>query len=132
MSDLTLLDVFAAHAREGVRDGLVLIGDAVHTHGPIGAQGINLALQDAAALNPVLLDALAAGQPTRERLAPYARLRVPAAALVHRMQRMQAKAVFGGGNPVAGFLRARAAALVTHTRLGALIIHRVAYGTGSP
>jgi 2-polyprenyl-6-methoxyphenol hydroxylase-like FAD-dependent oxidoreductase len=132
MNDLTLLDVFAAHAREWVRDGLVLIGDAAHTHGPIGAQGINLALQDAAALHPVLLDALATGQPTRERLAPYARLRGPAAASVHRMQRMQAKAMFGGGNPVAGFLRARAATLVTHTRLGARITHKVAYGTGSP
>ncbi|MFJ8852470.1 hypothetical protein [Streptomyces sp. NPDC102437] len=48
------------------------------------------------------------------------------------MQRMQAKAMFGGGNPVAGLLRARAATLVTHTRLGALISHKVAYGTGSP
>ncbi|MFJ8852469.1 FAD-dependent monooxygenase [Streptomyces sp. NPDC102437] len=53
-----------------MRDGLVLIGDAAHTHGSIGAQGINLALQDAAALHPVLLDALFAGQPTRERWRP--------------------------------------------------------------
>ncbi|MFB8392642.1 FAD-dependent monooxygenase [Streptomyces yangpuensis] len=130
MADLNLLDVFASQAREWVRDGLVLIGDAAHTHGPIGAQGINLALQDAAALHPVLVDALAAGQPTRERLAPYARLRAPAAAAVHRMQRMQAKAMFGGGGPLADHLRARAATVVTRTRLGAKITRKVAYGSG--
>ena len=48
LRDLTLLDVFAGRARTWARDGLVLIGDAAHTHSPIGAQGINLALQDAA------------------------------------------------------------------------------------
>ncbi len=130
LNDLTLLDVFAAHAREWVRDGLVLIGDAAHTHGPIGAQGVNLALQDAAALHPVLLDALSAGQPTREGLAPYAERREPAAVAVHRMQRVQARALFGGGSPVADLLRARAASVVTRTRLGARITHKVAYGHG--
>ncbi|GAA3438517.1 FAD-dependent monooxygenase [Kutzneria kofuensis] len=44
LSDLTLLDVFSGRAPEWGRDGLVLLGDSAHTHSPIGAQGINLAL----------------------------------------------------------------------------------------
>ncbi|MFE2876883.1 FAD-dependent monooxygenase [Streptomyces roseus] len=128
MADLTLLDVFASHAGEWVRDGLVLLGDSAHTHGPIGAQGINLALQDAAALHPVLVSALADGEPTARRLAPYRDRRAPAAAAVHRMQVMQARSLFGGGGPAAAFLRARAAAVVTRTPIGAKITRKVAHG----
>ncbi|HEX4722161.1 MAG TPA: FAD-dependent monooxygenase [Pseudonocardiaceae bacterium] len=60
IGDLTLLDVFSGNADTWVRDGLVLIGDAAHTHGPIGAQGINLAIQDAVLLHPVLMESLRA------------------------------------------------------------------------
>ncbi|WP_331742488.1 FAD-dependent monooxygenase [Streptomyces sp. NBC_01006] len=128
MADLTLLDVFASHAEEWVRDGLVLLGDSAHTHGPIGAQGINLALQDAAALHPVLVSALCDGEPTAQRLAPYRDRRAPAAAAVHRMQVMQARSLFGGGGQAAAFLRARAAAVVTRTPIGAKITRKVAHG----
>src|SRR5262249_38574747 len=38
MSDLSLLDVFTQEARSWTADGLILIGDAAHTHSPIGAQ----------------------------------------------------------------------------------------------
>ncbi|WP_327358785.1 FAD-dependent monooxygenase [Streptomyces sp. NBC_01304] len=129
LSDLKLLDVFAGQAGQWVQDGLVLIGDSAHTHGPIGAQGINLALQDAAAAHPVLVDAVRTGDASRERLLPYEERRRPAAAAVHRMQRMQAKALLGRGGAVATFARARAAALVTRTPIGARITHKIAYGT---
>ncbi|MEU0372632.1 FAD-dependent monooxygenase [Streptomyces sp. NPDC006283] len=128
LSDLTLLDVFAAHAQHWVHDGLVLIGDAAHTHGPLGAQGINLALQDAAALHPVLVDALHTGGCTRERLAPFQQLRERAATQVTRVQRMQAKAFLGPAGPLTTHLRARAAALVTRTPLGAHLTSRIAFG----
>ncbi|MEV5336618.1 FAD-dependent monooxygenase [Streptomyces werraensis] len=128
LSDLTLLDVFAAQARRWTADGLLLIGDSAHTHGPIGAQGINLALQDAAAAHPVLLDALAAGDTGRQRLLPYEERRRPAAATVHRMQRVQAKALLGRAGPVATRLRSRAAAVVTRSRLGGRITRLVAHG----
>lgn len=128
LKDLHLLDVFAAQAGEWVRDGLLLVGDSAHTHGPVGAQGINLALQDAAAAHPVLLDAVRAGDASRERLLPYERRRRPVAAAVHRMQRVQAKALFGRGGPVATRVRARAASWVTRSPAGARITHRVAYG----
>ncbi|WP_326573091.1 hypothetical protein OG250_46535 [Streptomyces sp. NBC_00487] len=47
--------------------------------------GINLALQDAAAAHPVLLDALHAGDTSRMRLPPYQQRRARTAAAVHRM-----------------------------------------------
>ncbi|MFI6149245.1 FAD-dependent monooxygenase [Streptomyces sp. NPDC051109] len=128
MADLTLSDVFASHAGEWVRDGLVLLGDSAHAHGPIGAQGINLALQDAAALHPVLVSALADGEPTARRLAPYRDRRAPAAAAVQRMEAVQARSLFGGGGPAAALLRARAAAVVTRTPIGTKITREVAYG----
>ncbi|MEU9233633.1 FAD-dependent monooxygenase [Streptomyces subrutilus] len=129
LSGLTLLDVFASHAEEWARDGLVLLGDSAHTHGPIGAQGINLALQDAAALHPVLVEALGRGAVTRADLEPYARRRAAAAAAVHRMQRMQARAMFGADGALARFALARAAGLVTRTPIGGKITRKVAYGT---
>ncbi|MCX5151557.1 FAD-dependent monooxygenase [Streptomyces sp. NBC_00320] len=128
MADLTVLDVSASHAREWVRDGLVLLGDSAHTHGPIGAQGIDLALQDAAALHPVLVAALHAGEPTAQRLAAYQERRAPAASAVHRMQVVQTRAMFGGGPPAAALLRARAAGIVTRTPIGAKITRRFAHG----
>ncbi|MFF0885073.1 FAD-dependent monooxygenase [Streptomyces sp. NPDC003456] len=128
LQDLHLLDVFAAQADEWVGDGLMLVGDSAHTHGPIGAQGINLALQDAAAAHPVLLDAVRAGDARRERLLPYERRRRPVAAAVHRMQRVQAKALLGRGGPVTTWVRARAASWVTRSPAGARITRRIAYG----
>ncbi|MFE7853233.1 FAD-dependent monooxygenase [Streptomyces sp. NPDC057403] len=128
LSQLSLLDVFAAHADTWTRDGLVLLGDAAHTHGPLGAQGINLALQDAAVLHPVLLDALAAGDLRQERLGAFEQQRRPVADAVTRIQRVQSMAFFGTGGPVAEFLRARAAAVVTRTPAGARITSRIAYG----
>ncbi|MFF3847871.1 FAD-dependent monooxygenase [Streptomyces sp. NPDC002328] len=128
VTDLKPLDVFAAQATEWVRDGLILVGDSAHTHGPIGAQGINLALQDAAAAHPVLLDAVRAGDASRERLLPYERRRRPAAEAVHRMQRTQARALLGRGGPVTTRLRSAAAALITRTPLGDRITRTIAYG----
>lgn len=128
MADLTVLDVFASHAREWVRDGLVLLGDSAHTHGPLGAQGIDLALHDAAALHPVLVAAVHADDPTAARFAAYQERRAPAAAAVHRMQAAQTRAVLGGGPPAAALLRARAAGLLTRTPIGARITRRIAHG----
>lgn len=128
LGDLSLLDVFAANAPTWTRDGLVLLGDAAHTHGPLGAQGINLALQDAAVLHPVLVAALAAGDVRHARLVAFEQARRPVAEAVTRMQRVQAKAFFGTGGRAAAFLRARAAAVVTRTPVGARITSRIAYG----
>ena len=55
----------------GSGDGLVLIGDAAHTHSPIGAQGINLAIQDAVLLHPHLVRSLRTGDFTAEAMAAF-------------------------------------------------------------
>jgi 2-octaprenyl-6-methoxyphenol hydroxylase len=47
-----------ARAKEDVRERLVVIGNAAHAIHPIGAQGFNLALRDAAVLAEVLADDL--------------------------------------------------------------------------
>ena len=60
LAELSLLDVFAGCAERWAVDGLLLIGDSAHTHSPIDAQGINLAIQDAVLAHPVLVDSLRA------------------------------------------------------------------------
>jgi monooxygenase len=128
LADLTLLDVFAGKAEEWVRDGLVLIGDSAHTHSPLGAQGINLALQDAAALHPVLLDALEAQDTSQTRFSPYLEARLPAVNGVMKMQQMQAKGMFGAGGPAADLLRGALAGVIRRSPLGVKITNRVAFG----
>lgn len=57
------------HAREYVRPGLALVGDAAHTIHPLAGQGVNLGFLDCASLVQVLGDAVSAGD-------EYAGLRV--------------------------------------------------------
>lgn len=128
LSDLVRRDVFAAQASEWVRDGLVLIGDAAHTHGPLSVHGVDLALQDAAVLHPVLLDALSAGDFSRARLARYEQARRPAAEAVARTQRGQAKLFFGSGGRASSLLRAAATGMTSRTPVGGHITNRIAYG----
>lgn len=127
LSDFTLLDVFAGRAREWVRDGLVLIGDSAHTHSPLGAQGINLALQDAALLHPVLVEALRDGDFSAGRLDAYALPRSRDIDQVMKTQTMQAKAMLSQGR-VARVVRPRLAGLVQRTPIGPKITRHIALG----
>ena len=52
--DFVLLDVFSSVTDVWVRDGLVLIGDAVHAMTPTGAYGLNSAMKDADILASLL------------------------------------------------------------------------------
>ncbi|WP_433170033.1 FAD-dependent monooxygenase [Actinoallomurus sp. CA-150999] len=122
MRQLSLLDVFAGSAREWTREGLVLIGDSAHTHSPLGAQGINLALQDAALLHPVLV-----GSAGRAGLREYERARRADIDTVMRLQVMQAKGMLAGRGPAA-WLRPKAAGLINRTPIGDKILRRIAYG----
>lgn len=96
LHDLTLLDVFAGSAAEWVRDGLVLLGDAAHTHGPLGAQGINLAIQDAAALHPVLVRCLRDRDTSAAALGAFPAARRPDAERVTQIQLRQATMLRAG------------------------------------
>lgn len=130
LTDLRLLDVFAASAERWSADGLVLIGDSAHTHGPLGAQGINLAVQDAALLHPVLDAALRAGEVTGAALAPFEAARRPDIDKVLRTQRMQAKGMVAQ-NPVADTVRPVAVKLIGRTPIGRKITGKIAFGNPS-
>lgn len=126
-ADLTLLDVFSSRAKRWAADGLVLLGDSAHTHGPIGAQGINLALQDAVLLHPVLMDSLRTGDASAAFLSRFADERRPAIASVLKLQAMQGKAMLSR-NPVAATVRPLMARAVARTPLYRRILHKLAYG----
>jgi 2-polyprenyl-6-methoxyphenol hydroxylase-like FAD-dependent oxidoreductase len=131
LSDLTLLDVFAGRAETWVREGLVLIGDCAHTHSPLGAQGINLALQDSAVLHPLLLDALSdaeAGRGVGPALSRFAELRSKDVDAVFRVQALQAKGMLAAPNPVADALRPLASRAISLTPLGTWLTRRIAHG----
>lgn len=53
--DFVLLDVFSSTSDQWGKDGVVLIGDAVHTMTPTGAYGLNSSLMDAHILAQLLL-----------------------------------------------------------------------------
>ncbi|MGA8116518.1 MAG: FAD-dependent monooxygenase [Actinocatenispora sp.] len=125
--DLSLLDVFAGCANEWVRDGLLLIGDSAHTFGPIGAQGINLAVQDAAMAHPVLVDALGRGDTSAAALRPFVAARRPAIDRMFRIQRIQSGAMLSTGK-VASAVRPRMAAVVSRTPLYRLMLRQIAFG----
>lgn len=50
------------HSRQYIAQGLALVGDAAHTCHPVGGQGLNLGIRDAAALAQILQTAYQAGQ----------------------------------------------------------------------
>ena len=59
--------LLAQHARQYVRPGIALIGDAAHTVHPLAGQGANLGLRDAEVLAGVVHDALDAGEHPADR-----------------------------------------------------------------
>ncbi len=130
LKDLTLLDVFAARAERWTGDGLVLIGDAAHTHSPLGAQGINLAVQDAVVLHPVLLDAVRRGDASAAVLGTYESARSADIDAVMKLQVMQSKGMLSAGR-VANAVRPRIARIVSRTPVGNKITRRIAFGNPS-
>ena len=127
LSDLSLLDVYAGTADEWVRDGLVLIGDAAHTHGPIGAQGINLAIQDAVLLHPLLVQGLRTGDFSRAALLPYETARRQDITKVMKLQARQGKGMLSQG-AVATRVRPLIARLLAHTPVYRKILNAIAFG----
>jgi len=94
-SDTSFLEIFTAELQAWARDGLILIGDASHTATPILGQGVNLAIQDAVFLAPVVIAFLRqhAGVVTREALAGFVNKRRKHKRMVTRFQRIQERSL---------------------------------------
>lgn len=127
LTDLTLLDVFTGSARTWARDGLLLIGDCAHTHGPIGAQGTNLAIQDAVVAHEILIRSLHARDASRGVLAEFEARRRPAIEQVTRLQARQGKAMLSTGR-LASAIRPAAARVLAHTPVHRKVLEQIAFG----
>ncbi|HEX5404380.1 MAG TPA: FAD-dependent oxidoreductase [Pseudonocardiaceae bacterium] len=127
LTDLTILDVFAGAATAWAADGLLLIGDAAHTHGPIGAQGINLAIQDAVVAHGVLMESLRTKDFSVRSLGAFEAKRRPAINRVHALQARQAKAMLPTGK-VANAIRPAIAKVLAHTPVYRKVLDQIAFG----
>jgi 2-polyprenyl-6-methoxyphenol hydroxylase-like FAD-dependent oxidoreductase len=94
---VSLLSVVVQRASRWWVPGLLLLGDAAHTASPVGGQGPNMALVDAAVAAEVLLQPLLSGAGGNAALdlalARIERRREPAARGVMRFQAQSAKAL---------------------------------------
>ena len=86
-SMLSAFGVRTRLARRMVQGRVALVGDAAHEISPIGGQGMNLGWLDAAALAPIVVDALA-GRATGARLAGFERDRMGAARTAARQAQL--------------------------------------------
>ncbi|WP_429083456.1 FAD-dependent 2-octaprenylphenol hydroxylase [Aeromonas bivalvium] len=96
----------ARYARDFARERLVLVGDAAHTIHPLAGQGVNLGLQDAAALAQCLLATVARGKDigALAELRGYERWRkTEAARMLAAMEGL--KRLFGGSHPLKKLVR---------------------------
>ena len=130
LRDLSLLDVFSGRAERWAADGLVLIGDAAHTHSPIGAQGINLSVQDAVVLHPLLVESVGRGDASAAFLARFEERRAPDIATMMRLQGIQSKAMLSTGT-FATRVRPKLAAVVKHTPVYRKVLRTIAFGNPS-
>lgn len=108
--DTSFLEIFTAEVPQWSRDGLILVGDASHTCTPILGQGVNVAIQDAVCLAPVIAAALAADRGpvvTAADTADFVAQRQRHKAFVTRFQRIQESALAQGGTVGVLLRRAR-------------------------
>lgn len=103
--DFSLLSVESDRLPRWYRPGLLLIGDAAHVMSPVGGNGINYAVQDAAAAFNVLAEPLAAGRVSLRHLAAVQRQReLPVRltqAIVNQVQRRVLAPALRASGPVA-------------------------------
>ncbi len=62
LGERSVFPVQLLQSRQYVKPGLALIGDAAHCCHPVGGQGINLGIRDAAALVEIITDAIQQGE----------------------------------------------------------------------
>jgi 2-polyprenyl-6-methoxyphenol hydroxylase-like FAD-dependent oxidoreductase len=84
--DVSLLTVRVDRIEQWSRAGLLCIGDAAHAMSPVGAVGINLAIQDAVAAANMLGPILAVRAPSESELYAVQRRRTFPTVMTQRMQ----------------------------------------------
>jgi 2-polyprenyl-6-methoxyphenol hydroxylase-like FAD-dependent oxidoreductase len=85
------LSTTAQRVRSWSQPGVFLIGDAAHTHSPVGAQGVNIALRDSIVAANHLVPTLRAGGGGAELDAAARRIEAERIPEVRTIQRMQAR-----------------------------------------
>jgi 2-polyprenyl-6-methoxyphenol hydroxylase-like FAD-dependent oxidoreductase len=112
-SDVHPLEIFTLTMKSWWREGMLLIGDAAHTVTPMLGQGVNLAIEDAVILAPMLAEALRTDQADDEVFAGFQAERRADVDFVVRLQMRQER-----------LLCARSAFLQRLRRLNYAVINR--------
>lgn len=118
-----------AHAKDYIKPGLALVGDAAHAVHPLAGQGVNLGLLDAAALAEVIYDAHKAGRPigSESVLRRYQRWRrSDNAVMLQAMDSIQR--IFSWKKPGLAVLRRGALGLADRLGPGKDLVSRYAMG----
>lgn len=127
LQDLSLLDAFSGRSDRWAADGLLLIGDSAHVHSPIGAQGINLAVQDAVLARPLLVEAVRGGDASAAVLGRFEAGRSADIAQMVRLQAMQTRMMLGRGG-LAARVRPVAMRVMRRTPVYRKVLAKIAYG----
>ncbi|MBA4493088.1 FAD-dependent oxidoreductase [Paenactinomyces guangxiensis] len=123
----SVLDIQTATAKQWVRDGLMLIGDAAHIASPFSGQGNSLAIQDAVVAHDVIMKALEQKSFSLPLLKRYEEIRRPAVLQIQRIQKRQADLI-GISNPLLLQLRRAVIPLIGKTALFTKMRDQLALG----
>lgn len=126
---ISVLDIQVAMAREWVRNGLLLIGDAAHIASPFSGQGNSLAIQDAVVAHSVIVRALRneCGPLSIASLREFEMTRKGPVETIKKIQRMQAKMIASNNSFVAG-IRRTVLPIVRRTPVFTKMSHTIAMG----
>ncbi|GAA2573554.1 NAD(P)/FAD-dependent oxidoreductase [Microbacterium binotii] len=109
------------------RGGLIVVGDAAHEVSPIGGQGMNLGLLDAATLAPLVAEALRTGSLASPALDRWERRRVRSARLAAAMASVNT-ALGRPAGAVAHRIRGTALGMLLRSPVGAVLTRAYAMG----
>jgi 6-methylpretetramide 4-monooxygenase len=103
---VALMPCYRVTAQTWVKDGVALLGDAVHAMNPHMAQGRNQAMEDAVALAPVIESCFNRADFSRVALLRYEQVRKPATRVLQRMGD-ELTWLWNTGNPLLAGMRDR-------------------------